>query len=294
MHKKECEKKYQIKLISSNNNGLFATKTIYRAEKIISEKSILTGQSEADILSKYMKLNQQNKTIFDNLHNQFPEINRIHGIFKTHAIPLGENSNIGGIFPIISRCNHSCKANAISLWDNIDKVEKLFAIKKINPNEEIRVNYNKDYLNNTQQRIAQLQQQFNFICNCECCTQNDEQSNKNLDYMQSIHSGIVTGMPNKPEQTLLQIYDLLKLIKFEFPNNDHIYYVSCYDLFQNYIYLQDKKNAHKWLYNAYICSKIYLGENDDFVKKNTKYLSIERIHTHPTYRFTQYSQGYKG
>jgi hypothetical protein len=93
------------------------------------------------------------------------------GITKTNAIPLGVKATQGGIFPVCSRFNHSCLANAAYSWNARSGEERVFAVKRIKLNEEITVTYLTEDIAYTSRdaRQMRIKHKFGFVCQCQCC-----------------------------------------------------------------------------------------------------------------------------
>lgn len=78
-----------------------------------------------------------------------------------------------GIYPIISRANHSCRPNATHKPGNIETREvSLVAVRDIQSGEAVTWNYaNTPIFNDADYttRNFNLMNTFNFVCNCERC-----------------------------------------------------------------------------------------------------------------------------
>ena len=160
VHKWTCSGNIEIRS-TTIGNGLFAKKRFEVGDVIINETPIITLPAEGNPFQFNQKLSTLNKaqqSIFSQLSNNFENEKKI-GIFKTNAIPHGQTTNgksvdYCSIFPLISRANHSCNANARYIWrPNISK-ERLVAQRVINIDDEITVSYIDDIIPRDQRRIS--------------------------------------------------------------------------------------------------------------------------------------------
>lgn len=77
-------------------------------------------------------------------------------------------SSPGGIFPIISRINHSCRPNTQHTWNSLKKQETNHAISIIKKGEEITISYN--FGGPSERRRLRMKESFNFDCTCDICS----------------------------------------------------------------------------------------------------------------------------
>lgn len=162
--------------------GVIATRQISVGTLVLSERPIIQVASSTYqanlahlVLAQLQKLDSHDREGFLALRNTHEQMLPIEGIFKTNAIPLGRGSSAGGIFLQCSRFNHSCTANAAYHWDANQKRERVFAIREINPEEEIVVSYLSEdvWALPTKERKARILQEFGFQCRCARCENND-------------------------------------------------------------------------------------------------------------------------
>lgn len=155
--------------------GVIATRQISVGTLVLSERPIIQVASSTYqaslahlVLAQLQKLDSHDREGFLALRNTHEQMLPIEGIFKTNAIPLGSGSSAGDIFIQCSRFNHSCTANAAYHWDANQKRERVFAIREINPEEEIVVSYLSEdvWALPTKERKARILQEFGFQCRC--------------------------------------------------------------------------------------------------------------------------------
>lgn len=85
-------------------------------------------------------------------------------IVMTNAVSLNEGS---GIFPILSRFNHSCLPNATYNWQIKMQKETVYATRDIAAGEEILVSYVDAY--DLPEKRAWTLKNYGFACQCRAC-----------------------------------------------------------------------------------------------------------------------------
>jgi SET domain-containing protein len=154
---------------------------ISKGTRFLSEKPLFQIQSfgselpviEKEIERKLNLLSQYDQRAFFSLHNSTPgDSYPLTGIVKTNALSLGPGSSVGGIFPMISRINHSCRPNTQHTWNTSIEHETIHAIRDIKKGEEITISYNLG--GPSQPRMQRLKRSFGFDCTCDLCSLADE------------------------------------------------------------------------------------------------------------------------
>ncbi|KAK3068623.1 hypothetical protein LTR53_013675, partial [Teratosphaeriaceae sp. CCFEE 6253] len=93
--------------------------------------------------------------------------------FERPVVVDGVNHIILYVGQSISRINHSCDPNAVVHWDDSSDQATLYAIKSIDANDEITVDYMAeadDFLQLRSHRRTQLKADYGFSCACTACT----------------------------------------------------------------------------------------------------------------------------
>ncbi|TDL24146.1 SET domain-containing protein [Rickenella mellea] len=96
--------------------------------------------------------------------------NKICGIARTNGLhtPLGRSKDFSGVYPTISRCNHSCGPNASARFDEETMAMRLFSRRPIAPGEQITTSY-VGTANPCAIRQAELKMKYLFNCECNFC-----------------------------------------------------------------------------------------------------------------------------
>lgn len=273
---------YRIEKSSNKGYGLFATKKIHRGQLILCEKPLLvidrTKYSLSNqILEQLSKLSVEDKAKFYALYDCYlPDTPTEIGINETNCLPLGSGSNFSGIFPTISRINHSCAPNVYHSWSDVNKVETIYAVKDIEENEEILTSYIDLYVDKAT-RQKQLKKLFRFECGCELCSKSVTE-NKKSDIRRKILSQLDEEVASlawsMPDKAVTKAEQMLKYLK-----DEDMYYMAnyvgrvCYDVFQILFITKKNSNMQNWarlaLQNYMICS----GSYDCTLKKQLEFYS---------------------
>lgn len=87
------------------------------------------------------------------------------GIIDNQLFPIGE-----GTYPIGSLFNHSCRPNAVALYNGTTQLIRL--IEDVEQGEEITLAY-IDVANSRRDRAQKLWEKYFFECDCERCSSNE-------------------------------------------------------------------------------------------------------------------------
>ena len=110
---------FVLRDVPGKGKGLVASRAISPGTLIISEASLFTTESLCDPANierdpgKIVKsLPKEGQRAFLSLHNNNPSPEPFSNIVRSNGSLLGPNSDVGGIFPLNARINHSCRPNA--------------------------------------------------------------------------------------------------------------------------------------------------------------------------------------
>ena len=95
------------------------------------------------------------------------------GIWRTNNFALGRSHSkcSNGIFPKLSRFNHSCVPTAEFRWNERLKRQEIRAIRRIRVGQEICLCYFTTVMLEASkaERREYLQTRYGFVCECEAC-----------------------------------------------------------------------------------------------------------------------------
>jgi hypothetical protein len=219
---------WELKEIPGKGRGLVTTQDIAPGTLLISEAPVLTTDvvtsfdmdvTEQDLLTALKKLPSESQESFRSLHNNYALEDPKHplsGIVRSNAYPLGAGAEVGGVFPDISRINHSCLPNTVQYWNPLLEKQTIYAVRKITSGDEITTSYHEGGPSTERKKI--LKEHFGFECTCEICSLPTEalsESDERLAKAQTLDStiGDAKKIHFEPEEvmkccrTLFQIYE---------------------------------------------------------------------------------------
>ena len=215
---------FSVETLPGKRKGLIAFQNIMPGTCFISESPLFTTSQiqSSDVereLGRIVKsLPKESQRAFLTLHNNKPGREPFRNIVRTNAYPLGPSSSDGGIFPWVTRINHSCLANTQQAWNPALHQETVYATRKIEKGEEITIGYSIG--GTSQERRQNLKEHFAFDCTCSVCslagTELEKHDARQLKAMQ-LDSQI--GNPKRvmltPEKALADSRELLGLYNEE-------------------------------------------------------------------------------
>jgi hypothetical protein len=214
-----------IEAVPNKGKGLIVQKSIAPGTLLISEPPLFTTASlsnpatfEKDLGAIVRSLPKEGQRAFLSLHNNFPGPNPFSNIVRSNGYPLGPNSDVGAIFPLIARINHSCRPNAQHAWNESEQRETVYAVRAIQPGEELTLSYSAG--GPSAERRAALKQFFGFACACEACSLPADglrASDERLRRAQRLDEAIgdARRVRLQPEAALADCRDLLRVYEQE-------------------------------------------------------------------------------
>lgn len=292
-HKLTCSDKVKIQETEACGKGVYAKQDFRVGDELIRESPLFVfpcfqvSGTEAEVCDcEFQKLNVEMKRVMLQLANVHPDQSELMGIIKTNGIPLGADSEQGGIFARTSRINHACKPNARYIWRPDIGKELVFAIRPIAKGDEITVCYLAEYAcKKTRQKM--LQKRFNFTCRCPTCEYTSElhtiEQDEMLPEIQKLYEQIPIKVNmgwNGPFEALKmseRILSLKKKANLDTPvDMEHSYY----DAYQMARECGNEAKAKKYLSNAYECAKLCEGKDSPQVLKYAKLLALNSFFFH--------------
>ena len=165
---------FEIVPIEHKGLGVRARRAYRRGEMILCEPAILVGSHghRAALEQRYDALTtekQRQVMMLSDCHADGGE-KTVFGVMGTNSLPLGAGATTSGLFPIVSRFNHSCAANVHHAWNANLSMETVFANEDIPAGAEL-CNCYIDRLRfpDRTARRARLRRAFGFDCACEAC-----------------------------------------------------------------------------------------------------------------------------
>lgn len=166
---------FTIQPISGKGKGLIATRPITPGEEILREPPLFTTASltnpstfEKDLGAIVKGLPKDGQRAFLSLHNNNPGPEPFSNIVRSNGYPLGPNSDVGAVFPLVARLNHACKPNAQHAWDDARGEEVVHAVRPVDEGEELTLSYSIG--GPSDERRGSLKAYFGFECACEACS----------------------------------------------------------------------------------------------------------------------------
>ena len=216
---------YVLQPVEGKGKGLIATRAIKPGELILSEPPLFTTASlsnpatfEKDLGAIVKGLSKEGQRAFLSLHNNNPGANPFSNIVRSNGYPLGPNSEVGAIFPLVARLNHACRPNAQHAWNEARGIEVVHAVRDIQEGEELTLSYLAG--GPSTERQGRLKEYFGFDCTCEACSlpaEELEASDARLRRAQKLDEAI--GDPRRvrhlPERALADCKALLNIYQEE-------------------------------------------------------------------------------
>ncbi|KAJ5522090.1 hypothetical protein N7527_006205 [Penicillium freii] len=280
---------YEVKPVPGKGHGLVARFNIAKGQLIISEKAFFTtsNATSAAIIEKLIsielrKLPKDAQRQFLSLHNNFPGKKPFSGIVRTNALPCGPDSPIGGIYPTISRINHSCLPNAHNSWNSASGYENIYAVRFIKAGEEITIPY--DHGGPSDERRRHLKDAFGFDCNCSICSRQPaelKQSDERRRQIQHLDAeiGNALRLMYSPGDCLKDCQVLLQILEEEFEGSPGAHLARLYyDAFQICIVHGDQARAKVLAERSYGARLACEGENNPETKRIQKLMEDPKTH----------------
>lgn len=211
-----------LKDAPGKGKGLFATRPIARGECVHCEPPLFTTASlkdpahfERDLGQIVRALPKEGQRAFLSLHNNNPGSQPFTNLMRSNGYPLGPGSEVGGVFPVMARINHSCKANCQHAWDDRVGMQLIHAVRDIDEGEELSLAYHNG--GTTAERRATLKTYFGFYCECELCSlppKAQRRSDERAEEAKRLDEAI--GVPDRaPEEALADCSELVHLFAEE-------------------------------------------------------------------------------
>lgn len=270
------EEPFVLRDIPGKGKGLVAAKDLEPGSLILSEPPLFTTESlsnaatiEKDLGTIVRSLPKEGQRAFLSLHNNNPGPEPFSNIIRSNGYPLGPDSEIGGVFPLVARINHSCRPNAQHSWHEHSSREEVHAVRKISKGDELTLSYSNGGPSDA--RRGALKAYFGFDCRCELCSlpagelrASDERLRKAQELDEAIgNPKIVNTQPDRALaycRELLTIYEQEKAFDLRLPR-------LLYDAFQICGMHSDEARASVFAEKCLAARKICEGEDSEEVER---------------------------
>ena len=216
---------FSLQDVPGKGKGLAASRDIPKGTLIINEPPLFTTETlknpatfEKDLGAIVRALPKEGQRAFLSLHNNNPGSEPLSNIVRSNGYPLGPNSEVGGVFPLVARLNHSCRPNAQHAWNEKFHQELVHVVRDVREGEELTLSYHMGGPS-TKRREA-LKAYFGFDCACELCSfppaglkLSDERLDKAEKFDEAI--GNSKRVKQTPELALADCHALLKIFQEE-------------------------------------------------------------------------------
>ncbi|KAF8591720.1 SET domain-containing protein [Ramaria rubella] len=256
---------YKIKDSPGKGKGLFATHAIQLGQLIVVERpstlmpTVIPMPGNITLEGFYRRildyLTKKDRQIVLSLANcKGPEHPTLAGIIATNGIKIslkGGTEDYAGLFPTISRVNHSCGPNSAWRFNYNTFTLCLYATRNIPSGTEITAAYLSPGWSGAK-RLYELNRRYKFTCTCPYCTgpssANSDLARKELEdwYLKNYNYDKWIADPKRDRNALIKS-SLKALVMVEKEGvQGRVAYWHYSDLTLCYGALADAKNMKKW------------------------------------------------
>ena len=243
-----------------HGHGMFATCKIAKGTIICAEKAMLVLPDYAKqrqtfyLKQQFVLLSDAQKNIFKSLSCKAlgTQINndtiKLLNIWQCNKIILHQRK-ASAIFATLSRINHAClpHANAHWVWNDKQSKQQLIALKDIDKEREILVNYCEELMPSKQRKLT-LSKRWAFECQCGSCSDDrklDKMDKIILEYQAMDKS--LESMLGKPLDGYKCARKIVGIVEKHFDANPDLLSKHCYDAGQFALGLQKWSEASFYL-----------------------------------------------
>eukprot|EP00092_Neocalanus_flemingeri_P021689 GFUD01023527.1.p1 GENE.GFUD01023527.1~~GFUD01023527.1.p1 ORF type:complete len:381 (+),score=113.11 GFUD01023527.1:32-1144(+) len=214
-HKQDCPP-VVLREVVGKGMGLVTTRRVGAGKVIITESPIITHLGWTDkfyeFLDKFQELTVQQKLMYLSLSDPGEKSKVVNKEMLEKAKDIGEEAFViykvwrilwangvyigmkdglkeKGVYQIISRINHACKANVVFglVEPGADKMT-ITSCREIGKNQEILLNYigAESIFNTRDKRQAELEENWHFACTCDVCSLTGQEFEQNEEIRKKI------------------------------------------------------------------------------------------------------------
>jgi hypothetical protein len=227
---------YALQEVTGKGKGLVATRKIPRGTRILCEEPIVRmPEAVLDSQTLLASIRRQVDALTPDQRRAFLSMHNIHaddaasrhlGIFRTNALPFGDDVREVGIFLDACRINHACDNNGQKSWNENIKRHTVHALRDIEKGQEITIYY-LGVLMSREARQEALRRKFAFTCSCRLCSlppDQSQESDRRLDEILKLDGLIgrdgLMGIVSAPLQILRHVDQQIRLYNEQGPDDN--------------------------------------------------------------------------
>ena len=280
--------RYKVANAGDKGLGVFALQAFRRGDLIVTEVPLFKIRKQDDggpidhqsVAAAVGKLSSEEMQKYVSLKSAHTEGGRYDNpsleIYSSNAFQM--DSDYSGIFPEVSRFNHSCSPNARYSWNPDIRRMRVYALRDIANGDEIFVSYIASrgvYGSSRAERQARLAERYMFTCACTACGLQGPAavaSDKRRLQIMKLWESVPSFPPQQTRNRLLAIVRAIHLLEEEG-------YAADYDDFTKdaaaiCAYHSDWASAKYWATKTYETRVAEFGE-DSYRAKEVKAMMLD-------------------
>lgn len=197
------------------------------------------------------------------------------GILRTNGFSRGASSSSSTLLlcPVLARLNHSCSPNCQQSWDEESGQEKLYAMTKIQPGEELCITY-CDLREPRDKRREVLRAKYGFLCSCPACCHTDiETSDARRTEIARLQENLAAAQPADGVEMAKRV---LQLLDDEGVPDLTLRGLACTEAVRHCETLSDPQQARSWAEKAYDFFSKARGPTSEIAQDAKALAKVER------------------
>lgn len=198
------------------------------------------------------------------------------GILRTNGFSRGASSSSSTLLlcPVLARLNHSCSPNCQQSWDEESGQEKLYAMTKIQPGEELCITY-CDLREPRDGRRDVLRAKYGFLCSCPACCHTDiETSDARRTEIARLQENLAAAQPADGVEMAKRV---LQLLDDEGVADLTLRGLACTEAVRHCEALADPEQARSWAEKAYDFFSKARGPTSEIAQDVKAYLDKDKV-----------------
>jgi len=237
----------------------------YAKSKMVSYIKHQIESLSAEQQAIYKALSRKNSN-----NNDMDDAKQLIHIWLNNQMPIA-SQKMSAVFAVFSRLNHACDCNAHCVWNEAHNEHRLLALRDIEKDTEIVINYCVQPMT-FEQRKKKLKIFWNFECQCKWCV--DDKIRAKMDEVIEEYdtlSATLETLMNKPLEGYKAAQKLVKIVEKYFSMNPYLLHQHCYDAAQFALGLQRWNEAVYYLEASFKQKQVSDGQDiamdDEFKEK---------------------------